>query len=722
MSDLTFSPLFDAPTLTGMMAIAALICLYMVFRMPLAGLLRLACMAVFLLFFLQPRLVEETTTGLPNIVLLIIDESGSQQLDQRDVVTQEAVAVLTDRLTRLNNTEIRTITVTSQVETDLGAALRQGLADIPRAQLAGIFMITDGQTQGELAQGDLLRDGASTAQTLGISAPVHVFLTGHENEKDRVLEIINTPRFGIINEVAKITFRVKDTGIDARLTTVNLKINGRDIITQPVRIGEEFTLNAPLTQPGKTVLELTAATAEGELTTRNNTALIQISVIRDRLRVLLVSGEPHAGERVWRSLLKSDPAVDLIHFTILKPSTKALVASQEDLALIRFPENELFLDKLTQFDVLIFDRYTYRNVLNPLHFNRMSEYVQKGGAILIASGPEFTGRTSIAQQRNLAYILPALPNGETYTKSFVPTRSKDGRRHPITDTLGVEADWGRWLRSIGVTQRRGRVLLQGANETPLLIVDRVKQGRVALLLSDHVWLWARQFDGGGPHRELLRRLVHWLMKEPELEEDALRISANVDTGQIILSRRSLADEILPVLITGPDGRETEITLSPINSNGNPDGNSNKGNGKWQGQIAVTEPGLYTATTYGEEGQTLFDITAFGLATPTEFQNVLTTGELLAPLTQATGGRIYNIRKDQAAHVPSIRQVSPGRPLSGRGNDNGWAAILKRNAEQVDDITSRPLIATPLWLLILALLLIATWVLEGWKSLLQSRRR
>ena len=391
-----------------------------------------------------------------------------------------------------------------------------------------------------------------------MDAPVHLLLTGREDEKDRVLEILNAPRFGIINETATIKFKVNDTGLEARLTTVNVKVNGRDAVTQPVRIGEDVTVQVPLDQPGKTVLELTAATAEDELTTRNNKAIIQISVIRDRLRVLLVSGEPHAGERVWRNLLKSDPAVDLIHFTILKPSTKPLVAAQSDLALIRFPENELFLEKLDQFDVLIFDRYTYRGVLNPLHFNRITEYVENGGAMLIASGPEFASPSSIAQQRNLAYILPALPNGTTYTESFVPIRNENGQRHPITKELENEEDWGRWLRSIGVTQRGGRILMEGANNTPLLIVDRVRQGRVGLLLSDHVWLWARDFDGGGPHRELLRRLVHWLMKEPELEEDAIRISANVSAGTVTITRRSLADEIASVTLTAPDGSTSTL--------------------------------------------------------------------------------------------------------------------------------------------------------------------
>ena len=67
--------------------------------------------------------------------------------------------------------------------------------------------------------------------------------------------------------------------------------------------------------------------------------------------------------------------------------------------------------------------------------------------------------------------------------------------------------------------------MQAAGDKPLLVLSREGEGRVALLLSDHIWLWARGYEGGGPHLDLLRRLSHWLMKQPDLEEEALRLSS-----------------------------------------------------------------------------------------------------------------------------------------------------------------------------------------------------
>ncbi|NHK26578.1 hypothetical protein FF098_001495 [Parvularcula flava] len=694
MSGLVFSPMIPLTWFWALAAVSGLIAIYMIVRSPVGGLFRLVALAGLLVLLAQPRLLQETTTPLPDIALIVTDVSASQELDARNIVTGETVEVLRQRLANLPDMEVREVSVEGRQETRLGEAISSGLADVPRGQLSGVFVVTDGQSADEIP----------TAQSLGITAPVHLMLTGREDEQDRVVEILSAPRFGIVNEEAEIRFKVADYGFDGRLANVYLRVNGEEVVSRTVQVGEELTLTAPLPRPGKTVIELTADSVDGELTTRNNRAVIQISVIRDRLRVLLVSGEPHAGERVWRNLLKSDPAVDLIHFTILKPATKPRVAPVEDLALIRFPENELFLEKLDQFDVLIFDRYTYRGVMSPLHFDNISRYVENGGAMLIASGPEFIGESSLAGRRNLAYILPALPNGAVENEPFIPMLSDDGQRHPVTATLDDAGDWGRWMRVIGVTPRGGRSLMETPDGAPLMIVDRVGEGRVGLLLSDHVWLWARAFDGGGPHREMLRRLVHWLMKEPELEEESVVLTADAENGRIAITRRTMEDNIEPVTLRLPSEESVRLELEE------------DGPGEWSAIYENAEPGLYTAATETSDGRNLFDVTALGLAAPPEYARVLSTNEFLAPLVEASGGGEYAVRQGGSVRVPSIRQVREGRPATGRGDDSGWAGIIDRDAERLESVSARPLAPAWAWLALIGGLFVIGWLLEGRSSL------
>ncbi|MCI5044711.1 MAG: hypothetical protein MRY72_08440 [Aquisalinus sp.] len=690
MSDIVFTPQLDWPVLSAVAVLSLVVTLYAIFRTPFSGTLRLAGVLCLLLMLSGPKFLEETTTPLPDIALVIEDRSGSQGIDGRMDIAREAAEELSRRLEAVTDLEVRRLVVSGRDETRLSEGFLDGLSDVPRSQLAGIFVITDGQST----------DTPEDPATLGIAAPVHTLLTGRPDETDRTLEVISAPRFGIINEAADITFKVEDYGFTDRLASVSLKVNGREAITRTVRVGEEVPLQAALDAPGKTIIEISTPPVDGELTTRNNRAVIEISVIRDRLRVLLVSGEPHAGERVWRNLLKSDPAVDLIHFTILKPSTKPLIAPAEDLALIRFPENELFLEKLDQFDVLIFDRYTYRGVISALHFDNISRYIQNGGAMLIASGPEFTGSTSIATRRNLAFILPALPNGNIDNAPYIPAISDVGLRHPVTATLTGAGAWGRWLRSLGVNLRGGEVLLERDDGSPLLVVNRVEQGRVGLLLSDHVWLWARDFDGGGPHRELLRRLVHWLMKEPELEEEAVSLRSDAERDQILITRSTLQDEVAPVFVEGPDGSMTRAELTQSD------------NGEWRGTVSASESGLYTATTGTDDGRTLFDVVALGLAAPPEYRHVIATDEHLGALTTATGGGIYSIRTDAGVRVPSIRQVREGRPATARGGDSGWAGIYRREAARVENVSTRDILPPWAWLLLTTGLILTAWLRES----------
>lgn len=656
----------------------------------LPGFLRALAVAALLALLANPQWRTAEKTPLDDIALVIVDKSASQSLDKRGRVTEAALADLKSRLEDAENTEIRVVEADGVEETRLIEALQRALGDTPRSRLGAVFIVSDGQTTD-----------ADRAGALALEAPVHFLSTARKDETDRKITLTNAPRYGLVRDKARISFRIDDLGANEKplpgraSAVVSLRIDGKEVLREPVPVGTEASFDAPLSRPGRTVIELEAAPREGELTTRNNIAVLPVTAIRDRLRVLLISGEPHPGERVWRNLLKSDPAVDLVHFTILRPIEKNDGTPISELALIPFPQDELFIDKLSEFDLLVFDRYTYRGVLSAYHFDNIARYVDEGGAVLIAAGPEYNGALSLASRRNLSFILPALPVSGAVEGAFRPEISEDGERHPVTADLPEEDFWGRWLRVMPVAQMRGATLMTGPDAAPLLILDRVGQGRVGLFLSDHVWLWARGFDGGGPHAELLRRIAHWLMKEPELEEEALLLEGGEDT--LFIRRRTAQKEEPTVTVTDPAG-ET-ITPEMIE----------KAPGVFEGVIDNASRGLHRATS-GE----LFAIGAVGLAAAPEFQDVIGTRAHIQPLVQSTGGGVFDVRRgDDAATAPQIRKVRrSAKARAGDAAPGRWAGVVERRAARIDSVRDRPLAPPVAWLALIGACLLGAWWIEG----------
>ena len=215
-----------------------------------------------------------------------------------------------------------------------------------------------------------------------------------------------------------------------------------------------------------------------------------------------------------------------MHFTILRPPEKQDGTPINELSLIAFPTRELFQQKINEFQLIIFDRYARQGVLPIIYFDNIARYVRDGGAVLIAAGPDYASPTSI-WRTPLDAVLPAEPTGAPPSSRSTRSSTDLGKRHPVTRGLeGSESDpphWSRWFRLVDARAANGTPVMEGPDDKPLLVLSREGEGRVALLLSDHIWLWARGYEGGGPHLDLLRRLSHWLMKQPDLEEEALRL-------------------------------------------------------------------------------------------------------------------------------------------------------------------------------------------------------
>ncbi|MEM1363411.1 MAG: hypothetical protein AAGF94_17150 [Pseudomonadota bacterium] len=643
---------------------------------------------VLLLALANPSIQREDREPLSDIVILVVDESASQRIDVRPEQTAAAVARLEAEIAALPNTELRITTVEDadgNEGTLLMTAVNKALADEPRSRVAGVILLTDGQLHDLPAAPDL-------------PAPLHALLTGEPEDWDRRLIVQNAPAFAILGEEITLTLRIEDQGAvppdEGAFSTLLLSVDGGEPGEYRVPVGEDLELPVVLPHGGINVIQFTVPEAPGELTDRNNSAVVQINGVRDRLSVLLVSGEPHPGERTWRNLLKSDSSVDLVHFTILRPPEKQDGVPVTELSLIAFPTRELFLEKIDEFDLIIFDRYKRRGILPALYLDNIRQYVENGGAVLVAAGPDFASAASL-YRTPLATVLPATPTARVVEQGFQPQISEIGARHPVTSGLEAYAPpttdgsdgpgWGRWFRQIEVTPKNGVAVMTGADERPLLVLDRVGEGRVALLASDHAWLWNRGYEGGGPQLELLRRLAHWMMKEPELEEEALWLQAEGQRMTII--RRTLDEEVGDFEITAPDGTVVTITPEEVSP------------GRFEAVFDAPDLGLYRVT----DG-TLEAVTALGPSAPREFEQTIATDSLLAPLVRDSRGGVVQLSEG----LPDIRSVRPGRPAAGRG----WIGITPREAYRTSDVTVTPFLPPWVYLIFAAGLVVGAWLLEG----------
>jgi len=626
-----------------------------------------------------PSYQQEDRTPLSDIVLLVEDQSASQGLANRAAQTAEMADTLAARLEARDNTEVRRITVPDAPDnggTRAMTALSRALAEEPRGRIAGAMLLSDGRVHD--------MDNAPD-----MPAPLHLLHSGRPGDWDRRLTVDNAPAFAILDEEVRLTLRIDDDGAapeGVEEVPLDISIDGEDPRRFTVPLGETITLPVTLPHAGRNVLQFTTPMADGELTDRNNTALVQINGVRDRLSVLLVSGQPHPGTRTWRNLLKSDSSVDLVHFTILRPPDKQDGVPVRELSLIAFPTRELFLEKVDDFDLIIFDRYKRRGILPALYLDNIRRYVEEGGAVLLAAGPAFASAESI-YRGPFEDFVPARPTARVVEEGYRPTVTDLGERHPVTAGLLQEfdGDWGRWMRQIEVTPKGGDVVMSGADDRPLLMLDRVGEGRVALMASDHAWLWGRGFEGGGPQLELLRRLAHWMMKEPELEEEALRAEATGQQMRVI--RRSLSDDVGPVTITTPSGEVVERELEEVSP------------GRFETLYDGPQIGLYRLENGDQTA-----VIGLGPAAPVEFERTIATGDVLAPAIDATGGGVQAMDDG----VPGIREVRPGRPAAGRG----WIGITPRGAYETASVSQTALLPPWLVLLLVGGLILAGWLREG----------
>ena len=636
---------------------------------------------------INPVVLDEEREPLTSIVALIVDRSQSQDIGERGAQTDDTVERLLAKLARFPQFDVRRIEAgrsakaEERTETRIFEALESAIRDVPPSRVAGAIVVTDGQIH------DLPDQNRPP-----FPAPLHALITGGENEFDRRIRFEKAPRFGITGKLLEMTYRVAASTGETGQIDVRVSINGDIVAVTRAEIGVETPLGIEIPHAGRNIVELSIARRPEEITDINNKAIAVVEGIRENLRVLLVSGEPHAGERTWRNLLKSDASVDLVHFTILRPPEKQDGTPITDLSLIAFPTRELFIEKIDDFDLIIFDRYQNRDVLPILYYDYIAQYIARGGALMVAAGPEYSGDRSIARTPLIA-ALPASPTGEVIDEAFYPRLTEIGAKHPVTRGLDGAAteppDWGRWFRLVGISDPRGAAVMKGAGDRPLLLLDRLEQGRVGMLLSDQGWLWARGLEGGGPHVSLYRRIAHWLMKEPELEEERLYAEGRGMTLEI--RRQTMNDDPGPATLTSPSGKTIDTDLTEA------------------------EPGVFSTTIDADEiglhrigNGDLVALAHVGPVNAPEFADMASTEQLLRAPTEKTGGGVRRVAHRSGVSVPGIAPVRHTGNASGRD----WIGLRATDDSILKAVNRVPLFGGFLGIGVLLLALGSMWRREG----------
>jgi hypothetical protein len=682
---IAFTPLVPSVLLWSALAAVILIAALLLLSRSRGAGLRILALALILLALANPSFTREEREPLSSVAAVVIDKSPSQNFGDRSSETAKAQEALVDSLKKINGLEVRVVEAgQADGETDgtkLFGALSSALSDVPIDRVAGAFLVTDGR----------VHDIPANAAALGFQAPLHALITGRKDERDRRIAISAAPRFGIVGQTQIITYRLDDQGVSGQRAKVTVRYDGEVISERTVLSGQTVNVDIEIKHAGPNIVEIEASPLEKELTLVNNRAVVAIDGVRDKLRVLLVSGEPHSGERTWRNLLKSDASVDLVHFTILRPPEKQDGTPINELSLIAFPTRELFQQKINEFQLIIFDRYARQGVLPIAYFDNIARYVRGGGAVLVSAGPDYASSTSI-WRTPLDSVLPAEPVGVT-EKPYYAELTDIGKRHPVTRGLEGSATepphWSRFFRTVDTRNATSPPVMTGADGKPLLLLSRFGEGRVALLLSDHIWLWARAYEGGGPHLDLLRRTSHWLMKQPDLDEEALHLQ--VRGHDLVVRRQTMADSVAPVTVTSPTGATRQLELSA----GEP--------GTWTATMPANELGLWQAT----DG-TLKALINVGPTNPKEFSEVTSTTEMLMPLARATGGDARRVVDGSSIDLPRIVPVRASSVFHG----DGWMGVKMRDASVARGVGVLPIFAGLIGLLLLLGAFAATWLREG----------
>ncbi len=681
-NDINFNLLLSKSALLIFFIVIIVVTLCGFYKKNSGAFLRLFVFLVLFLIASNPTGIKKEKTPVKDIVLVLSDYTNSQIITNKIEETKEALENIALKITNLKNIDLRKITITNEneFEDNLGTSvfntLNNTINNLPAEQLSAIVIISDGQIN-DLDQ----------YKKLNFDGPIHFLLTGKKNELDRSLLLKNVPQYALVGE--EINFQVKvDDLASKKQVKIKVTLDNEKLFTKNINVNEFIPISFKVPHAGENTIEVSVEKGSSELTLENNSKIIKINGIFDRLRVMLISGEPNMGLRSWRNILNSDPSIELIHFTILRPPNKRDLTPVRQLSLIPFPTKELFSASIDEFDLVIFDQYSLNGVLPKEYLENIVNYVYKGGAVLDASGPSYASKNSLSNSP-LKEILPTKPTGEVINKEFFPTLSTLGVRHPVTSKLYLQKDnkrWGKWYSYIDTIKISGDTLLETDEGKPLLILNKLEKGRVAQLLSDSSWVWSRSIDNKGPQSKLLRRTIHWLLKEPELQEN--NIITKVKNGKIEIFKNTLIKGDVSAKVVKPDGKIQNIVIK------------DNMNGQLSAVINANISGKYKIII-GEKIKTLF----VGNTNYEETNDVRSSDKLVSRIALESNGGVFWLNQG----IPDIIRITNKSIIKAGVN---WIGITSKNNFVNKKVSNYNVIPWYLLFFVLIFLIFFAWYRES----------
>ncbi|HXG53306.1 MAG TPA: glutamine amidotransferase [candidate division Zixibacteria bacterium] len=701
-------------------------------RSALLTLLRGLVYGLLVFFLLGPAWVERRVVKLRRPLALLIDSSQSMALPadapgtppkSRLDAVKDALLPLLERLVR--DYDLRLFRfgdglepVTPAAVRSLGArdgrtrlveALEAAAKEVP-AQ-SGILVFSDGIANGERAAAD----GAPP-----LPLPVFSVTVGRPQAyTDLRIAEVRAPEFGFRGREIKLDVIVEAYGLRGRKLPLYFN-RGRNLVSaQSVDIDADpfekrISLSFTPKEIGAHHFNVSLPVQPGEQIAHNNRKEFAVDVQRDKIRVLTLSGSPAWNYRFLRMALKQDPLVDLVSFVFLRTPTDSVDVPDSQLSLIPFPIDDIFLEELKNFDVVILDDFSHRAYFNPVYLEKLRDFVRDGGGLAVFGGARAFDSGGYGESA-LKEVLPVELDGKGTYRGRTSVRAvltPAGKAHPITrlvaDARANEETWSRLpqLTAFNRVQRaRGETLLalsgDGSDGQPLLTVGRFGQGRTLALMSDEAWRWNFIAVGNREtpqhHLKFVRQAVRWLAREPSFEQvKILPVAASRPGEKAAITVRVLKDDFTPAAqasvqlrVLGPDGDPLLVPVSPGDSPGD-----------YRGEFTPAREGSYRVEAEAAlAGRTLGrDRSAFSVAAGYhESEDGRPRPELLERISRSSRGEHFTIEQWNEKALEKIAARLEGQAPS---------RIVERRQTR--------LWSTP-WIFSLALVLLAAewWTRRKW---------
>jgi hypothetical protein len=547
-------------------------------------LVRSAALGMVLFFTLEPTMMRRRLEKFRPAVAVMVDNSRSMGFSEKggrsrlekvkeflsSPAYREAVAgyhleyySFSETPSRIEAASVASLEAEGR-RTDIGGSLALVGEDMP-GSLGALLVFTDGGHEE-------LHPSESRGPEGG-DPPVLIVGVGDE-EAFKDVEVVGVQSAGMAfaERPSLFTVKMRAKGFSDGTFPLLLKEGGQVLLSREVSFeGGEETLEVEISwtppRPGKHQLSFEVPPQADEQIKENNAVGFVLEAVRDKIRVLLVCGRPSWNHRFLREALKGDPGIDLVSFIILRTATDAVNVPEGELSLIPFPTKKIFLEELHNFDLVIFENFSYRFYFPVQYLEKIRDFVSAGGGFWMLGGPLSFAAGAYAGtpiEELLPVALEALPLGEGYEEeAFRPELTPEGARHPFFRGIdGVAREEMPLFDGYNLSGPPGagaavlvdRPLADGRRQ-PIMVLGRYGEGRALAFLSGDLWRWNFEMAGKGKgnflYLSLVRQAIRWSIGDPTFQPVTVRLeSDHILPGQKVRADiRVLGEDYLPAVDT-----------------------------------------------------------------------------------------------------------------------------------------------------------------------------